>query len=63
MDRQTALNHLESGKIDKETLLVILRTNYDDPDDDHRYADQALLAYINNVEITTAFNNIKKWYA
>ena len=63
MDRQTALNHLESGKIDKGTLLVILGTNYDDPEGDHRDADKALLAYINDVEITTAFNNIKKWYA
>jgi hypothetical protein len=30
---------------------------------DHIKADDLLLKYINDNEVTTAFNNILKWYA
>lgn len=29
----------------------------------HMQADELLLHYINNDDVTTAFNNIRKWYA
>lgn len=29
----------------------------------HMQADELLLHYINNNDVTTAFNNIRKWYA
>lgn len=29
----------------------------------HMEADELLLHYINNNDVTTAFNNIRKWYA
>lgn len=29
----------------------------------HMEADSLLLEYINNNDVTTAFNNIRKWYA
>ena len=53
---------LESESIDKNTLLSILK-NRDDPESDHLDADKALLKYINDPEITKAFNDIKKWYS
>ena len=62
MNRTEALKLLESDSIDKNTLLFILRTNFDDPEGDHKDADRALLKYINDPEITKAFNDIKKWY-
>lgn len=32
-------------------------------EDNHIEADNLLLEYINNEEITTAFNKIDKWYS
>jgi hypothetical protein len=61
MDRTEALKLLECESIDKNTLLSILRT-HNDPEKDHKDADKALLKYINDPEITKAFNDIKKWY-
>lgn len=41
--------------------------NKKDPDRDaeidHREADEALIYFINNAQITSAYNVIKKWYA
>lgn len=54
---------LESDSIDKNTLLLLLHTSYNDPEGDHLDADKALLKYINDPEITEAFHNIKKWYS
>ena len=34
-----------------------------DEEVDHMEADQLLLDYINDEEITMAFDSIKKWYA
>lgn len=34
-----------------------------DPEIAHREADMLLLAYINDPEITNAFDAIEKWYA
>lgn len=34
-----------------------------DPEQDHSDADDLLLLFINDVEITEAFNEIEKWYA
>lgn len=53
----------------KEQLLAILKSDVGDPNDysdrerPHVNADKALLAYINDDEITEAFENIEKWYA
>jgi hypothetical protein len=64
MNREQAIEKLLSTeKIDKETLLVILKTNDNDPEADHSYADQALISYIGDDEISTAYYNIRKWYA
>lgn len=48
----------------RDELLATLRdlTN-DDPENAHLSADQALLAYINDPEITRAFEAVPKWYA
>lgn len=63
MDRKEFEKLLKSDSIDKNTLLLLLRTNFNDPEGDHLDADRALLKYINDPEITEAFNNIKKWYS
>lgn len=56
----------------REELLKILRkhhnkdwpeADHDSPDDWHIEADQALLAYIDDQEITEAFDKIEKWYS
>lgn len=39
------------------------RSRDGDPEVDHRMADDALLTYINDPEITEAFHAIRKWYA
>lgn len=50
-----------------EVLIDALRTvesDYGgDPEAAHAAADVFLLAYIDNDEVTTAFESIKKWYA
>ena len=53
----------------KEELLQKLRAiergtpnKYSDEEDDHKDADFALLEYINDPEITAAFDSINKWY-
>lgn len=33
------------------------------PEEDHLTADQLLLEYINDNEISEAFDNIRKWYS
>ena len=35
----------------------------DDPDGDHQRADEALLEYIGDTEVTEAYNAIYKWYS
>lgn len=35
----------------------------DNPEDAHLQADIALLEYINNQEVTDAFDSIEKWYS
>lgn len=48
----------------KEELLEKLRSFHtDDEESDHVNADDALIEYINDPEVTEAFNAIKKWYA
>lgn len=34
-----------------------------DPEAGHIAADEALIAYINDPEVTEAFNRLDKWYA
>ena len=58
-------NSLQSDSIEKIKLLFMLQslaTNHNDPEYDHRAADRALLDYINDPEVTKAFNDIEKWY-
>lgn len=49
----------------KEELLAKLRELQapSDPEIAHNEADDALLEFIDDVEVTEAFRKIKKWYA
>jgi hypothetical protein len=49
----------------KEQLLAKLKecAYMDDPERAHGEADDALLEYINDAEITAVFNAFDKWYA
>ena len=49
----------------KEELIIALKElqTYGDPESAHSQADRLLLAYINDTEVTEAFNGIDKWYA
>jgi hypothetical protein len=49
----------------KEPLLTLLRglAEVYDVEMAHVEADKALLKYVNDAEITEAFQNIRKWYA
>ena len=50
--------------IDKDKLFEKLKSlNSGDKEKDHIEADKALLKYINDPEITKAFEAIEKWYA
>ena len=51
-------------KNDKLELIEKLKLcNTDDSERDHIKADQLLLAYINDPEITEVFDAIEKWYS
>jgi hypothetical protein len=39
------------------------KTDSFDPECDHVDADELLLAYINDPDVTKTFNDIEKWYA
>lgn len=45
-----------------EELNKIAKNAYDE-ESDHSQADKLLLEFINNEEVTKAFNSIDKWYA
>lgn len=47
----------------REKLLGILLNPTGDPEVDHVRADDALLEYINDPEITEIFNGLDIWYA
>lgn len=49
----------------KEELLAKLRelAELDDNEFTHKEADAALLEFINDAEISAAFEEIRKWYA
>lgn len=47
----------------KQELLFILNHPSGDTEVDHCNADDALLEFINDPEITEAFNKTEKWYA
>jgi len=51
--------------MNKQELLIILKdeAGNDDLEVAHSNADEALLKFINDPEITKAFDNIDKWYA
>lgn len=50
--------------MNKEELISKLKTFHTgDEEMDHIHADKALLEYINDPEITDAFEKIDKWYA
>ena len=56
----------EQAKVKKgdiRTLLATLRDFSGDPEGDHVAADEALLAFIGDEEVTSVFNNLEKWYA
>ena len=46
-----------------ELLAILAECTGADPEYEHSNADAAILAYIDDPEITTAYNAIKKWYA
>lgn len=55
-----------NSKLTKTQLLEQLKSIHAqsrDPEGDHVNADQLLLDYINDPEITQAFELIDKWYA
>ncbi len=49
----------------REELLakITVLKGYDNPQNAHIEADEALLEYINDVEISDAFYGIHKWYS
>lgn len=48
----------------REELIAALRhCTTGDCEADHANADELLLKYINDPEVTAAFNDIDKWYA
>jgi hypothetical protein len=55
---------MSEKKIDRDKLLFKLRECIEwDEETAHYHADGALLDFIDDEEVTRAFNNIKKWYA
>ena len=50
-------------KINKEELIKRLKIDSGDEEVDHGNADDLLLEYIDDNEITEAFNSVDKWYA
>ena len=57
----------ETRTIDKKKLITelqkISRTENDDYEITHYKADKLLLQYINDEEITEAYENVGKWYS
>ena len=50
--------------MEKEDLIKRLRDcNSGDTENDHLTADDLLLEYIDDKEITDAYNEVDKWYA
>ena len=51
--------------VDKKELVkrLILECNTGDAEIDHCKADNLLLEYINDYDVSEEFNNIEKWYA
>jgi hypothetical protein len=47
----------------KQELLAILLRDDRDPEGHHADCDDALLAFINDEEVTVAFHSATKWYA
>jgi hypothetical protein len=47
----------------KAELIYVLKNTSGDIEIDHSIADEALLEYINDPEITEAFNAVERWYA
>ncbi|MBY0413717.1 MAG: hypothetical protein K2Q18_06110 [Bdellovibrionales bacterium] len=43
--------------------IIIINKDDADPELDHAIADQLLLEFINDEEVTRCFEDIKKWYA
>ena len=46
-----------------ELLVKLKEINTGDPDVDHHRADELLLEFINDGEISEAYEAIEKWYA
>lgn len=49
--------------VQKLNILKISTDNNGDEEENHQEADKLLLKFINEEEITKAFNDIRKWYA
>lgn len=48
----------------KEKLLRQLEeAQYTDPENGHSLADDALIEFINDTDITTAYEKLERWYA
>ncbi len=50
-------------KVIKEQQDKLTKTGYGDIEMDHVEADELLLKYINDKEVTAMFESIHKWYA
>lgn len=53
----------KSDMTKEELIEKLSELNGEDPELDHIQADNLLLEYINDVEISKAFTKIDKWYA
>ena len=53
----------EELPLTRQELLDILNGSDADPEKHHDLCDTALLRFINDEEVTKAFNSKRKWYA
>jgi hypothetical protein len=62
---RTPIQELENRRKAKAQLLAQLKlcAETSDTESGHSDADDALLAFINDKEITAAYNAVPKWYA
>ena len=60
------IQHVSLKKISRQALFLRLkqiRDNCGDTETAHIQADRALLAFIDDPEITLAYNAVERWYA
>lgn len=65
MTNKELVDKLEAIRDHQEKYRGVMLAEYFnfDPEEDHMNADQLLLDYIDDPEVTQVFYDIKKWYA